>query len=79
MAPHLEAYGSEVMNTMHKTEDTESYNAKKAHALLREHPERYDEVADEKGAVCEKVKTCGVVTIYNAFRNEKRDATVEAA
>jgi hypothetical protein len=50
--PHLEADGAEVRNTEHVTGDVGSDNARKAHALLREHPERYDEVADDKGEVC---------------------------
>ena len=52
MAPHLEYFGSEVRNTEHETGDMESDNGRKAHALLREHPERYDEVADDKGDAC---------------------------
>ena len=52
MAPHLEAYGAEVRNTGHVIGDVESDNALKAHALLREHPEIYVEVADDKGEVC---------------------------
>ncbi|MCX6705342.1 MAG: hypothetical protein NT162_03340 [Candidatus Woesebacteria bacterium] len=53
MTPHLEYFGAGVRNTEHKTGDMESDNGRKAHALLREHPERYDEVTDDKEKVCE--------------------------
>ena len=68
MAPHLEYYGAEVRNTMHVTGDTESYNARKAHALLREHPEEYNEVADVKGDVCVTEKEHGDVVVLTENR-----------
>lgn len=52
MAPHFEYFGAEVRNTEHETGDMESDNGLKTHALLREHQERYDEVADDKGDAC---------------------------
>ncbi|MGA2910656.1 MAG: hypothetical protein ABSE04_02525 [Candidatus Microgenomates bacterium] len=61
--PHLEREGSIVDGTEHKTGDNKSAAAQRAHALLREHPDMYDEVADAKGPACPSKKRTIVINL----------------